>query len=319
MSITLQDIKTAQARIAPYVVRTPLLRMQNLDRFLGCQVYAKAECMQNTGSFKLRGAMNKILSLTPEEVGRGIVAASSGNHGKAVAYAAKLLGTTAAIVMPNTAPSIKVEAIRALGAEVVQCDASQRFLLAEELCQKRGCTMVPPFDDDEVMAGQGTTGLEIMDQCPDLDYVIVPTSGGGLIGGVSTAVKSIRPETKVIGAEPAALPRYSTSLAAGEPVTVPQQRTLADALVSQRPGLKNFPIVQAHTDGFIPVSDEFLLKGMKLLLTEGKLLAEPSSCIGLGALLQGSLSVKANDKVCLIISGGSVGLEQLRILEDVTV
>lgn len=317
MTPTLQDIRAAQERIAPHVIRTPLLRMQNLDRFLGCQVYVKAECMQSTGSFKLRGALNKILSLTPEQIGRGFVAASSGNHGRAVAYGAQLLGTTAAIVMPSTAPRIKVEAIRALGAEVVQCDTAQRFAVAEALCRERGCTMVHPYDDDDVIAGQGTVGLEILDQCPDVDCVIVPVSGGGLIGGISLAVKGLAPAVKVLGAEPAALPRYCKSLAAGEPVSVPQQSTRADALVSQRPGGKNFPIVKANTDGFCAVSDEYLLKGMKLLLTQGKLLAEPSSCIGLGALLQGSFPVTPEGKVCLVISGGNVGLEQLHILEEI--
>ena len=319
MSLTIERIRQAQARIAPYTARTPLLRLQNLDESLGCEVYAKAECMQITGAFKLRGAMNKALTLTPEELGRGIVAASSGNHGKGIAYAAKLLGAKATIVMPYTAAPVKVDAIRALGAEIVQCDVSERFEVAERLCRERGATMVPPFNDEDVMAGQGTAGLEIMEQCPELNAVVVPVSGGGLISGVSTAVKAVSPETRVYGAEPAALPRYSESLKAGKPVKVEPKKSIADALVAQTPGSLCFPCVAAHTDGFAAVDDAFLLKGMKLLLTEGKLLCEPSSAIGLGAVLQGLIPVKKTDKVCFLISGGSVALEQLKILEGVTI
>ena len=183
MPLTMDAIRQAQARIAPYALKTPLLRMECLDAALGCQVYVKAECMQRTGSFKLRGAMNRALTLTPEERARGIVAASSGNHGRAISYAARLLGAKATVVMPRQAPEIKIQAIRALGAEVILCETSERFRLAEELCASRGATMVPPFNDETVMAGQGTVGLEIMEACPDMDVIVTPTSGGGLLGG----------------------------------------------------------------------------------------------------------------------------------------
>ena len=191
MELTLETIRAAHARIAPYIVQTPLLRLPALDDALGCEVYAKAECMQRTGAFKLRGAMNKILALTEDERARGFVAASSGNHGRAVAYAAQRFGTHACIVMPETAPAVKQAAIRALGAELVLCDAAERFDVAARLCAERGATMVPPFDDPLVMAGQGTVGLEILEQCPALDALVVPVSGGGLIGGVATAVKAL--------------------------------------------------------------------------------------------------------------------------------
>lgn len=319
MALTLESIQQAAERIAPYTVRTPLLRLWNLDKFLGCEVYAKAECMQITGAFKLRGAMNSALLLTEEERSRGIVAASSGNHGRAIAYTAKLLGTTAAIVMPYTATRVKVEAIRALGAEVVQCEVSERFRVAEELCRERGAAMIPPFDDENVMAGQGTAGLEIAAQCPSLDTVIVPVSGGGLIGGVSTAIKGAAPRMRVYGAEPAALPRYTASLAAGRIVRVEQKKSVADALVAQMPGERCFPAVAAHVDGFAAVEDEYILRGMKLLLTEGKLLCEPSSAIGIGAVMQGLIEVRPTDKVCFLISGGSVGLEQLDMLKTVEI
>lgn len=318
MALNIDTIRAARSRIAPYIVTTPLLRLQNLDSYLGCHVYAKAECMQITGAFKLRGAMNKALTLTPGQLARGIVAASSGNHGRGIAYAAKLLGATATIVMPRTSPMVKVDAIRALGAEVILCEISERFRLAEQICADRGATMVPPFNDEDIMAGQGTIGLEVMEQCPDLDMIVVPVSGGGLLGGVSTAIKAISPRTRVYGAEPSALPRYGASLAAGAPVTVEQKKSIADALVAQTPGEICFPYVVASVDGFAAVDDEYLLKGMKLLLTEGKLLAEVSACIGIGAVLQGLIAVKPADSVCFLISGGSVGIEQLRMLEEVT-
>ena len=314
----LQSIKAARERIAPYIVQTPLIRLPNLDAWLGCQVYVKCECMQITGAFKLRGAMNKALSLSGEELARGIVAASSGNHGRGIAYAAKALGTKATIVMPYTAPKVKVEAIKALGAEVVQCETSERFDVAERVRAETGATMVPPDNDEAVMTGQGTAGLEIMEQLPEVDAVVVPVSGGGLIGGVSTAIKAMDSRVKVYGAEPANLPRYSLSLAAGSIQKVEQKPTIADALVSQAPGGKCFPYVKANVDGVSPVSDEYVLKGMKLLLCEGKILAEPSSGIGMGAVLEGKLKFKPTDKVCFLISGGSVGLEQLAALRDVT-
>lgn len=318
MEFTGKQIREARERIAPFVEETPLLRLKGLDAYLGCQVYVKAECMQMTGAFKLRGAMNRILTLTGEELSRGIVAASSGNHGRAIAYGARMKGTRAVIVMPRTAPEAKKKAIMDLGAEVVLCEAPERFEVAERICMERGSTMIPPYDDYDVMAGQGTLGLELMEQCPELSAVIVPASGGGLIGGVSAAVKCVSDHTKVYGAEPSALPRYTESLKAGEPVLVSMKKSLADALVSQRPGLKNFPVVKKYVDGFAAVDDLFMLKGMKLLLMEGKVLAEPSSCIGIGAVLEGQIPVGKEDKVCFVISGGNLGFEQLELLRDVT-
>ena len=319
MGMTINDILAAKERISSYTVRTPLLRLKNLDRYLGCEVYAKAEFMQTTGSFKLRGAMNKILSLSEEELKRGIVAASSGNHGKAVAYAAKKMGIKATIVLPYSVAKIKEDTIRSYGAEIIKCDVNERFETAEKLCRERNVTLVPPFNDETIMAGQGTAGLEIMEQCPDLDAVIVPVSGGGLISGVASAIKAVSPQTKVFGAEPASLPRYSASLRAGKPVTVERKATIADALVTNIPGTVCFPYVASNADAFADVDEEYILKGMKLLLLEGKLLCEPSSGISLGAVLQGLISVKAAEKVCFFISGGSVAFEQLKILDNITI
>lgn len=319
MAVTIESIYEARKRIAPYIIQTPLIRLHSLDPYFGCQVYVKAECMQTAGAFKIRGALNKLLSLSKEQINHGVVAASSGNHGCAVAYGAKLLGTEATIVMPRTSAPIKIENIRALGAKVILCDASERFQIAERLCAEQDAVMIPPYNDEDIIAGQGTVGVEIAEQCPELDMVIVPVSGGGLLGGVSTAIKALAPDIKVFGSEPEALPRYSTSLAAGYPVAVERHASIADALVSNKPGNICFPYVQKNTDTVVAVNDEYLLRGMKLLLTEGKLLAEPSSCIGLGAVLQGKIPVTPEKRVCFILSGGSVGLDQLDRLKEVSI
>lgn len=315
--ISISDIREAADRINPYIVKTPLVRLANLDPFLGCQVYGKLENLQVTGAFKLRGAVNKILSLPKEQLEKGVVCASSGNHGKAVAYSAKRLGIPATVVIPLTAPAIKVEAIRALGAEVVQCEVSERFRVAAEIRDQKGAALIPPYDDELIMAGQGTAGLEIAEQQPDLDAVIVPVSGGGLIGGVSTAIKAAAPDMKVWGAEPAVLPRYTESLKKGERVQVPATKTIADALVSNMPGERCFPVVQKNVDQVFDIPEDAVLKGMKLLLTEGKILAEPSSCIGIAGVLTGIIPVTPEQKICFLISGGSVGLNQIAQLENV--
>ena len=311
MGMTHVTIQEARARIAPYSTRTPLLRLRALDEYLGCEVYAKPECLQVTGSFKYRGAMNKILSLSDDQLQRGIVAASSGNHGKAVAYAARMLGVKATIVLPHTAAQVKVDTIQKWGAEVVRCELAERFEVAQRIADETGGAIVPPFNDKAIMAGQGTAGLEIAEDCPDLDAVVIPVSGGGLIGGVSCALKATLPKAKVYGAEPAALPRWTASLAAGQPTSVEKKATVADALVSLIPGDACFPYVAQNVDAFAAVDEEFILKGTKLIVSEGKLVCEPSSGIGAGAILQGLIPVSETDKLCLFVSGGSVSLEQL--------
>ena len=310
--VDLERILEAKARIAPYVYKTPVLRMEGLDEKLGCEVYAKAECLQRTNSFKIRGALNKMLFLGADKLAGGVVAASSGNHGKGVAFAAKLLGIKATIVVPETAPRIKVEGIQAYGADVIICKLAERHEIAKRLSDEKGFTLIPPYDDYDIMAGQGTVGLEIIEQLPEVDCVIVPIGGGGLIGGVSTAVKAMKPSAKVIGAEPARMPRYTRSIEAGTPVTIEESKCIADALLTLRPGDRNFPIVRRNVDEVVTVKDESMAMGMKLLLLEGRILAEPSSAVGIGAALQGDLPVKPGDKACFVISGGSVGLEQVQ-------
>lgn len=318
MTFSFESIVAARSRIAPYITTTPLIRLKALDSYLGCEVYGKAECMQITGSFKLRGAMNRALTLTKDQLLKGLVTASSGNHGRGVSYAGKILGAKATIVIPRTAPQIKIDGIKALGAQVVLCDLAERFEIANRISAEQGAVMIPPFNDAYVMSGQGTIGMELVEQCPGLNKVVVPVAGGGLIGGISTAIKQLSPSTEVYGAEPAARARYCASVAAGKPTAVAAGATVADALAATIPGEICFPFASKNTDKFVPVEDKYLLKGMKLLLTEGKILAEPSSCIGIGAVLQGLIEVKPTDKVCFVLSGGNVSLEQLDMLKEVT-
>jgi threonine dehydratase len=199
----------------------------------------------------------------------------------------------------------------------VICKLTERHEIARKLSEERGFTLIPPYDDYDIMAGQGTVGVEVLEQLPDVDYIVVPIGGGGLIGGVSTAIKALKPSVKVIGAEPARMPRYTRSIEAGMPVTIEESKCIADALLTLRPGDRNFPIIRSKVDEIVTTEDEFMAMGMRLLLLEGRILSEPSSAVGVGAALMKALPVKPGDKVCFVISGGSVGLEQVqRILAE---
>ncbi len=314
LMLTVEKIQAAKIKLAPYIYQTPVVRLHGLDDLLNCNVSIKAENMQKTNSFKLRGALNKLLSMPLELLQHGVVAASSGNHGKGVAFAAKLLNIPATIVLPETAPSIKVEGIRALGANVVQCKLAERHLITEALSLEHGYAIIHPYDDYDIMAGQGTVALEILEQLPQVNAIVVPIGGGGLISGVATAIKALAPHVKIIGAEPTVVSRYSESIKSGERLLLKEQKSLADALLPLQPGERNFPIVQKLVDDIVRVDEASIENGMKTLLEAGKILAEPSSAIGIGAALQGNLPITKNDHVCFLISGGNVGLNQLHNL-----
>lgn len=307
----LEKIKEAKMRLKPYIYETPVIRLEGLDEILGCKVYVKADCMQKTNSFKIRGALNKMLQLAPEQLEHGVIAVSSGNHGKGVAYAAKMLGIPCTIVLTDTAPMIKQQGIKELGAQAILCPLKERQALAEKLSREHHFTVIPPYDDYDIVAGQGTAGLEIMEQIPDVDAVVVPVSGGGLISGISAAVKSIRPEVKVYGAEPAVIGRYYKSYQAGERLTADQAKSIADALLVLTPGEINYKMVAEYVDELLQVDEEFIRKGARTLVEQGKVMCEPSSGIGIGAALQGCMKLKKTDKVCFFISGGNAQLEQL--------
>ena len=219
-----------------------------------------------------------------------------------------MLGIKATVVIPDHAPEVKVQAVKDLGAKVIRCPKSERFAIAERISAEEGSCYVPPFDDYNVMAGQGTIALEILEDLPDPDAVLVPIGGGGLTSGVATGIKGIRPQTKVYACEPARIPRFSVSLKEGKPVTVPLQDTIADGIATLRPGDKTLPIVRDKVDKVLDVPEEALLPAMKLLLTEGKVLAEPTSSIGIAAIQSGLISFKPEDKVVFILSGGNMDM-----------
>ena len=318
--LTFESIQEAQKRIAPYIHKTPLLHLNNLDADFGCQVHVKLESFQKTNSFKIRGALNALLSLPEDALKRGIVTASSGNHGKAIAYAAKLLGTTAHVVVPENTPKIKIEGIQSYGAEVILSVPSERFQVANKLKEENNWSFISPFDDYDIMAGQGTTGLEIVEQLPDVDAIVVPIGGGGLISGLATAVKETNPNIKIIGVEPTLVARYSASLAAGHPVTLPKEsKSVADGLQTLRPGDLNYPLVKKYVDEVVTVDEENILKATKIMLTKGKLVTEISSCITLGGFLQGAVSFNPNEKIVLMITGGNIGMDQFSKFEEMSI
>lgn len=306
--ITLQDVQAAKARLAPYIVRTPLLRIPALDEALGCEVYLKFEGFQVMGAFKIRGAMNKALSLTPEELAKGLVCASSGNHAQGVACAAKRLGTSAVIVMPTTAPAVKVDGVKSFGGEVelVGTLSSEREARAEQLQQEQGMVNIHPYADPYVAAGQGTMGLEILEDLPDVDAVAVPIGGGGMISGVSTAIKGLAPQVKTIGVEPAGAPRYSVSRAAGKPMELDKVDTIADGTRTDHANPGNFEMIQARVDELCTVEDEYIRKAMYLLMTKAKITVEPSGAMPVAAALAGKLPVEKGAKVAFVLSGGNV-------------
>lgn len=313
LAVCLDDIKAASERLAPYVKRTPILRTEKLDDDLGCEVYFKPECLQKTGSFKIRGATNKILSLTQEEKDRGIIASSSGNHAQGVAYAAGLLGIKATIVLPTNAPQVKVDNTRALGAEVVQYGfgSIERYKKLYEIVAEKGYTVVHSFNDPALIAGQGTVGYEIMQDLSDVDTVVVPLGGGGVLAGVAVAVKESNPAVRVVGVEPSRIPRYSESRKAGKPVEVELQDTVADGLMITTTGSNTYPIIEKYVDEVIPVDDEYIVRALNEIVYKGKVLVEPSAAIGVAAVLSGALKVRKDEKVCFVLTGGNIDPNKL--------
>ncbi|CAN1602207.1 threonine/serine dehydratase [Pseudomonas sp. B21-028] len=304
---TLQDIREAQARLKPHVKHTPLLRAEKIEKAVGCQLYLKPETLQITGAFKIRGALNKTLSLSREEIANGIIATSSGNHAQGLAYAARMLGVKAILVLPVTTPKIKIDNTKALGAEVIlfDGDTAARWKRVYEIAAENGYAAVHAFEDPLVMAGQGTIGCEILEDLQDVDTVIIPMGGGGLISGIATAIKEIRPSVRVVGAEPALTPKYYHSRLNKERTTLPLKNTIADGLRISVPGQNPFPIIERYVDEIVLVEDEHIIEGMRVLAKDAKLIAEPAASIGIGALLAGVVKVRPDEKVCVVLTGGN--------------
>lgn len=323
--VSIDSIREAANRIASIAVHTPLVRAPFKgvsDRGSGRQIWLKAENLQPIGAFKIRGAANKILQLTPEEISRGVITYSSGNHSQGVAYAAREVGAKAVIVMPSNAPAIKRAATLAMGAEIVDVGvaSSERLARAEELVREHGYAVIPPYDDEQVITGQGTCGLEIVEDLADVDLVLAPVSGGGLLSGVAAAVKQLNPHTKVFGVEPELAGDTAESFSTGRIVTWPAEmvsRTVADGLRTQSVGERNFAHIQAFVDGIITVTEAEILAAMCAIVSTARLVPEPSGAVATAALLFHPHELPDYRKAVAIVSGGNVDPALLgKVLEE---
>jgi threonine dehydratase len=312
--VSLDEIRAAAARIASIAIQTPLLRAPFpgvAGPGVGKEIWLKAESLQPIGAFKIRGAANKILQLTPSEIARGVITYSSGNHAQGVAYAARAVGAKAVIVMPSNAPAVKRAATLALGAEIVDVGpaSSERLAVAEQLVRERGYIVIPPYDDEHIIAGQGTCGLEIVEQISDVDLVLAPVSGGGLLSGVASAVKNLRPQARIFGVEPELAADTAESFRTGCIVTWGAEltsRTLADGLRTQSVGTRNFAHIQAYVDGILTVTESEIRAAMRSIVAATRLVPEPSGAVACAALLFHAHELPAYKKAVAVVSGGNV-------------
>ncbi len=309
--LQLADIRAAALRLQGIAHQTPALHSPALDELAHNIVVLKCENLQRAGAFKFRGAYNRLAQLTDEERSRGVVAYSSGNHAQGVALAARLLGINATIVMPTTASRVKLEATRGYGAEVVTYDPTtqSREQLAQEISRASGAVLVPPFDDYRVMAGQGTLVPELFEEAPNLDALLVPLGGGGLLSGCAVAAKSLQPSISVYGVEPEGGDDWHRSWTAGKRVTLETVHTIADGLRTTEPGELTWPIVHALATDILTVSDEEIRIAMRVLGERSKIIVEPSGAVGVAALLAGKLAIRGK-RVGVVISGGNVDLDR---------
>jgi threonine dehydratase len=315
--INLADVERARERIRSSVYLSPCPHSVMLSQLTGQEIYLKLENLQMTGSFKERGALNRIAMLTPDEAARGVVAASAGNHAQGVAYHATARGIRAIIVMPLPTPLVKVTATRNFGAEVVLHGANydEAYAEARRLCEAADMTFIHPFDDPAVMAGQGTIGLELLEQIPQLEAVVVPIGGGGLIGGIACAVKESRPDIRVIGVQTSRLPSMAAALREGGPVTIDAATTIADGIAVRRAGDVTFPMVERYVDEIVTVDEDEISSAILLLLEREKTLAEGAGATALAALLQHRTSLKGKH-TAVLVCGGNIDVTLLaRIIE----
>jgi threonine dehydratase len=317
-NLTLADIKAARERLNSAIYRTPCARSETLSRQTGQNVFLKLENLQMTGSFKERGALNKIATLTAEQAQRGVVAASAGNHAQGVAHHATQRGIRSVIVMPLATPLVKVQATRGFGAEVVLHGANYDEACEEATrrCQAEGMTFIHPFDDPLVMAGQGTIGLELLEQIENLEAVVVPIGGGGLIGGIACALKESKPHVRVIGVQTARLPSMKEAVAAHHPVTLEPATTIADGIAVRRAGDVTLPVVERYVDEIVTVNEDEIASAILTLLEREKTLAEGAGAAGLAAVLQRRTSLPAFTRTAVIVGGGNIDVTLLsRIIE----
>ncbi len=317
LNITLADIAAARERLRGSVYYTPCAHSVVLSQLTGQEVFLKLENLQMTGAFKERGALNRIATLTPEQAARGVVAASAGNHAQGVAYHATKRGIRSTIVMPLATPLVKVTATRGFGAEVVLHGANYDEACEEalRLCAAQDMTFIHPFDDPVVMAGQGTIGLEVLEQVPDLEAIVVPIGGGGLIGGIACAIKESRPEVRVVGVQTSRLPSMAAAVAEHKIVTVEPGTTIADGIAVRRAGDITFPVVEKYVDEIVTVDEDEIASAILVLLEREKMLAEGAGATALAALLQRKTSLKGG-RTAVVVGGGNIDVTLLsRIIE----
>lgn len=306
-AIQFSDVQAAAERLRGVAHRTPIHTSRTLDAWAGRQLFLKCESFQRSGSFKFRGAYNAISRLSEAERARGVAAFSSGNHAQGVALAAKLLGVPAVICMPDDAPAVKLAATREYGAEVLIYEraTTDREAFARRVAVERGLTLIPPYDHPHIIAGQGTAALELLEDVSDLDALVVPVGGGGLIGGCATAAKGLNPTIRVFGVEPTGADDVRQSLVRGERVTIAPPTTIADGIRTTAPGVLTFPIIQKLVDDILVVDDALVLEAMRLLMLRLKLVVEPTGAVGVAAVLAGLLPAECR-RVGVIVCGGNV-------------
>ena len=305
--IPLPDIRAAAARVAGTVHRTPVLSARSIGDRAGVELHLKCECFQKTGSFKPRGALNKVLSLADADRARGLVTVSAGNHAQAVAWAARRVGAPCVVVMPTAAPRSKLDAVRGYGAQIVlHDDRATLFDRLREVERERGLTFVHPFDDPTVLAGAGTVGLELLDDVPAPDVVIVPVGGGGLLGGVASAVRALAPRARIVAVELEAGPGLGPALAAGKPVPAPRPDTIADGMTPPFVGELPLAIARDAAVEVVTVTEAEIIEAMRLLMTRAKLYVEGSGAAATAALVAGKVVAPAGARVVAIVSGGNI-------------
>jgi len=306
--LTIDDVRAAMRRLQDRIHRTPVITSQSWDDATGFQVFFKCESLQRAGSFKIRGALNKLSLLSAEERARGVVAFSSGNHAQGVALAARLVGTTAVICMPTDAPKLKLEATRGYGAEIVFYDRLEddREALGRTIADESGRVLVPPFDDPAIMAGQGTTALELLQDVPSLDALVTPVGGGGLMAGCSTVARALFPGMHVFGVEPETGNDAFLSLKKGERVSIPPPSTIADGVRTTAPGALTFPILQRNLTDILLVSDDEILAALRYLVFRARIVVEPTGAVGAAAVLARKLPLPLGSRVGVVLSGGNI-------------
>ncbi len=315
--ISLKDVKEARERIRKFVHKTPIDSSKTLSLLSGCDIYLKLENLQKTGSYKVRGAFNKVLKLKEKGIKNGVIAASAGNHAQGVAYAASKSRLPSVIVMPETAPISKISATKSYGAEVVLWgeDFDSSYSKAIEISKERDLTFIHAFDDPDVIAGQGTIALEIIESLDDLDLIIAPIGGGGLISGISLAIKETKPNTRVIGVQAEGAASMYLSVKEGKPIKIERVNTIADGIAVRKPGEITFNIIQKYVDDIVLVSDEEIASAILFLMERAKLIAEAAGAVGVAAAISGKIPLKGA-KTLIVISGGNIDVNMMaRLIE----